>query len=101
MILFPTGSPLSETHGRCAKENHYDMQASVLLVSRQAKAPKDPPFGRRVVMLDVVGVMHFRLKSENAPVLVESADPFFKRGLGLLSFGIFPLQEQRKVQKKQ
>ena len=50
-------------------------------------------------MLDVVGVMHFRLKSENAPVLVESADPFFKRGLGLLSFGIFPLQEQRKVHK--
>ena len=50
-------------------------------------------------MLVFVGVKHSRLFVRECPVLVESADPFFKRGLGLLSFGTFPLQEQRKVQK--
>ena len=52
-------------------------------------------------MLDCVGVMHFRLKSENAPPLWgDFKEPLSQKGFfELFSFGIFPLQKQRKVHK--
>ena len=67
---------------------------------RQDEPQIAPPFGRRGVLVFFEGMKHLRLESANAPVLVESRDPFSKRGLGLLSFGTFPLQKQRKVHKK-
>ena len=71
-----------------------------------AGSEKHPPSGRKPASggcfhLYVVVGKHFRIQSENAPYpLVESGDPFWERGLGLLSFGIFSLQKQRKGHQK-
>ena len=71
--------------------------------SHPVKSALARTLGVSVQKIETVG-MHSRLKSANAPLpLWKSREKPFsqERFLGLLSFGIFPLQKQRKVHPKQ